>query len=211
MPNRFRTVIGSALAAGVALSITAAPVATADPLRDFQGSVENIAAGIQIPHFEAPRIDTASLEGLAPNPNSVPGIPGGPTGPGAYVPTAQQRDQIENELRARINDYRASQGRHRPGWDGGLNNSSRWWADQVANHGKTGHSPQNTRPNSGENVWYGGNTPWNRVAVDAVNSWRNSAGHNRNMLDTRTKAHGVGVAWSHQDQRWIAVYQFRVY
>lgn len=215
MTNRIRAFIGAALAAGLATSIAAAPAASADPLRDFQTSVANATAGIQIPHFELPQIDTSSLNGIVPpaNPGSIPpGLPGGPGGPGAYVPTEQHRIAIQNELVARINDHRAANGVRRVPRDAAIDNAARWWADQLANHGRDGHSPRNTRayPYGGENVWFGNNAPWQQVAFGAFNSWHHSPGHNKNMLNPNTISLGVGVAWSHQDQRWIAVQQYRL-
>lgn len=201
MRNRIRPIIGAALSIGIATTLAAAPTASAN-------SVENLnIPGIEIPHFEIPNIPFPEVDS---NGSAIPGVPGGPNGPGAYNPTVNDRTNIENQIRDRINNYRAANGLPRVKWNGHFDDSSRWWSDQIANHGKVGHSPANTRPYryGGENVWYGNGVAAHDAAARAVDAWINSPGHRANLLAQGVSWAGIGMAWSAQDVRWIATYQF---
>lgn len=200
MSKRIRPIIGAVLSIGIATTMATAPTASA--------SVEHLGLPhIEIPHFEIPNIPIPNVDSSG---SVIPGAPGGPLGPGAYNPSVNDRVNIENQIRDRINNYRASQGLPRVKWNGHFDDSSRWWSDQVANHGKVGHSPGNTRPYrfGGENVWYGNGVAWNDAPARAVDAWINSPGHRSNLLARGVSWAGVGAVWSVQDVRWVVTYQF---
>lgn len=191
MRNHIRSAVGVTLSAGLAVTIMAAPMASASPIGALPAGVAGSLGNGQT-------IDFGSLQGVP--------------GPGAFTPSVTDRIQMEDQIRERINNYRVTNGRPAVTWKSNFDTSSRWWSDQIANHGKSGHSPANTRPFTygGENVWYGNGVPWDQGAARAVDAWINSAGHRANLLSDRVIAAGIGAAWSDRDNRWVATYQFEV-
>lgn len=212
MTPRSRATVGAALAAALTVSLAAAPSAAADPIADAHASVQD-ALGFPLPPLpplpEMPSLDPASLEALLPPAGGeAPVAPGQNNGPSIEM----QRNQIEAELRARINDYRAQNGLSRASWDSRIDFSSRWWAEQRAHRGAVGHIPPSNLPYPamGENIHVtAAPIAWQSAASSAINGWRNSPGHHRNLLNTRTKSHGVGVALNQFTGQWTVVYQFR--
>lgn len=183
MGKRTRTVTAAILGAGLAATLTTAPISSAEiPAAIFQ------AAGTG---------SIGSLESL-------------PTFPVNYTPTESDRIQVENQLKVKINDYRVRMALPRVTWKQEMDTSSRWWSEQIADLGKTGHSPWNTRPYTygGENIWFGGGSAWDQAPDLALQSWIDSPGHNSNLMAQGVARAGLGMAWDDAKNRWIATYQF---
>lgn len=188
MGKRARTVTAAILGAGLTASLAAGPVASAS-----------------IP--EAALFAAGTTAGSL---GSLENLPALPTPPSENAPSSSDRDRAESQLKTKINDYRVRMALPRVTWDAAMDTSSRWWSEQVANHGKTGHSPGSTRPYTygGENVWYGDGTPRDQAPDRAIQAWINSPGHNSNLMARGVARAGLGMAWDGAKSRWIATYQF---
>jgi uncharacterized protein YkwD len=116
---------------------------------------------------------------------TLPSIPGLPTLPGG--PVTQDAAHIENETIRLLNDYRASRGLSRLAVDGGLTAQARGWSQHLAGGAAFRHSHHNVFENIAMNSHAGPATFFNQ--------WKNSPGHNRNMLEAGVTKVGVGVAF----------------
>lgn len=93
--------------------------------------------------------------------------------------------QTERMILDQINAYRAENGVRAITLDGGFANGAREWAQHLADTGKAPSHPENG--NFFENVAYSASPE------RAVSLWKNSAGHNANMLNSQITHGGVGV------------------
>ena len=93
-----------------------------------------------------------------------------------------------------VNAYRASRGLAPLAGDGGLGAEAQGWANNIAARNVVEHNHGYLGRGGGENI----------VAADAatcdarclVTLWKNSPGHNENLVDPGYRAAGVGVAYS---------------
>lgn len=116
---------------------------------------------------------------------ALPSIPGLPTLPGGSVSTDSVH--LENETIRLLNDYRASRGLGRLTVDPVLTAQARGWSMHLANGAAFQHSNHNVFENIAMNSQAGPATFFNQ--------WKNSPGHNRNMLEAGVTKVGVGVAY----------------
>lgn len=93
--------------------------------------------------------------------------------------------QAEAMVLNQINAYRAQHGRGAIAQDNGFTKSAREWAQHLSDANLPAGHPEGG--NFFENVAYAA-TP-----ERAVELWKNSAGHNANMLDARITHGGVGI------------------
>src|SRR5437868_1495324 len=116
-------------------------------------------------------------------------------------------NNIKNELLAIINNYRAMNGRGSLSFSTKLNTAAQWLSDDMARNNYLNHTDSlgrdfGTRLNAfgytyntykGENIAAGTNY---NIGMNVFNGWRNSPGHNRNMLDPNFKAIGIGISYN---------------
>merc|ERR1711936_437552 len=110
---------------------------------------------------------------------------------------------FRNDLLAATNDFRRGQGKDDLSQSTRLDRMAQEWADNLAGRDDCHieHSPQ--RPGYAENI--SGASP-TMSAQGAVQGWKNSPGHRRNMLRDLSKM-GAGLAEMKPQckLRWIAV------
>ncbi|RSZ61920.1 CAP domain-containing protein [Corynebacterium hylobatis] len=123
--------------------------------------------------------------------NAQSSLPSLATALGLHVmpsgPVAQNAAHIENETIRLLNDYRVSHGLNRLAVDPGLTAQARDWSQRLADGAATRHSNHNVFENVAMNSQAGPATFFNQ--------WKNSPGHNRNMLEAGVTKVGVGVAF----------------
>jgi len=136
---------------------------------------------------------------------------------GAFCPDAQEREFLRL-----INNYRASRSVGALAFSATLGAAADHYSRQMANQNYFGHDLQggvtwvenvvahgyafNTY--KGENIAAGRST-----AADTFTQWRNSPGHNANMLSSNFKAIGIGRAYnaaSTYDSYWTTAFGGRV-
>lgn len=118
--------------------------------------------------------------------------------PPAGVPAQNWLDS--GPFERRVNEYRVANGRISLGPNQGLRDGSSLWSWDMARNGFR-HAPD-LPPGTGENIFYA----WGyyRTCADAANnleavsqqafdSFRNSPGHNSNMLSTWWHSQGAGI------------------
>lgn len=105
------------------------------------------------------------------------------------APVSGDAAHLEHQTVQRLNDYRASRGLNRLSVDPGLTNQARAWSQRMAAGSSFSHS-------KGNNVFE--NIAWNTHAGPDTffGQWRNSPGHDRNMLQAGVTKVGVGVAYA---------------
>lgn len=132
----------------------------------------------------------AQQSSLPPMP-ALPALPVLPELPGHSAlpdgPVTRDAAHIENETIRLLNDYRASRGLNRLAVDPGLTAQARGWSQRLAGGAPFVHSHYNVFENIAMNSHAGPATFFNQ--------WRNSPGHNRNMLESGLTKVGVGVAF----------------
>lgn len=116
---------------------------------------------------------------------ALPSIPGLSTLPGG--PVSKDAAHLEGETIRLLNDYRSSRGLSRLAVDPGLTAQARGWSQQLAAGAPFRHSHHNVFENIAMNSQAGPATFFNQ--------WKNSPGHNRNMLEAGATKVGVGVAF----------------
>lgn len=88
-----------------------------------------------------------------------------------------------------INAYRVQNGRNAIQLDGGFTKGAREWAQHLVDTGKpAGHPDQG---------FFFENVAYTLSPERAVGLWRNSAGHDRNMLESSITHGGVGIVERH--------------
>ena len=117
--------------------------------------------------------------------------------------------KIRVELFRLINDYRVKNGRWSLKNGTSLTIYAEAWADKLAQLGELVHS----NPPSEYELWaenicliYIEGKSEEEIALEAFEGWKNSPGHNRNMLLKNTKYMGIGVSIS--GDKVIIVVQF---
>lgn len=122
-----------------------------------------------------------------------------------------QTKPAENDFLKRINDYRATKGAPALIMSQQLKRPAQWYANDSArqflagtHNDSLGRTPIQryadcgVRMNSSaENKLKGANT-----AAEAINLWKNSPGHNRNMLNPTMKQIGIGI----KGDSWVTVF-----
>lgn len=123
--------------------------------------------------------------------SSLPSLPALPTAAGLPAlsggPVSKDAAHLENETVRLLNDYRSSRGLSRLTVDPGLTAQARGWSQRLAAGAPFVHSHHNVFENIAMNSQAGPATFFNQ--------WRNSPGHNRNMLEAGATKVGVGVAF----------------
>ena len=108
---------------------------------------------------------------------------------------------IEQELIVLINQHRVNNGVAPVEVSVSLMDSAKNWSNTMAQSNRLYHSSQNVA----ENIIRGSRT---HNSLDLFESWKNSPGHNRNMLNPQHKTFGVGVVYDVRGQIWGTT-QFR--
>lgn len=104
--------------------------------------------------------------------------------------------QVELEIFALVNQHRIAYGVAPLTLSETLNAKSKDWSYTMS---RTGNFVHSAGGNYGENIYRASNI---RSASSIFESWKNSPGHNRNMLDTRYSQMGVGVVYDSSGQTW---------
>lgn len=104
---------------------------------------------------------------------------------------------LEGETIRQLNDYRASRGLSRLSVDPILTAQARGWSLHLANGGAFRHSDANVFENIAMHS--------NADAGTFFNQWRNSGGHDRNMLAGGVNKVGVGVAHDAQGKAYATM------
>lgn len=116
-------------------------------------------------------------------------------------PAAYAYDSEEVQFLALINNYRAQYGLPALTMSTSLSNASEGHSWDMAAHNYFSHTSQDGRSpwdriraaGYGYNTWLGENIAAGYNSADSVfNAWRNSPGHNANMLDGNFRAIGIG-------------------
>lgn len=128
---------------------------------------------------------------LHPALSSLPALP-------SVAPASSDATHIENQTIQQLNDYRASRGLTRLAVDPELTNQARLWSQRMAGGSSFSHSGGNVFENIAWNTHAGPDTFFQQ--------WRNSPGHDRNMLEAGVTKVGVGVAFA-ADGRAFATMQ----
>lgn len=150
--------------AALAASVFAAPLAQAAP--SFHGSSSGA--------FEVP-------DSLNPSPGNNGGGGGGDGGINAPGSLSAQ----EQAIFADINAYRAGHGIAPITWNDGYHAEAVDWGHTMNNGGFFGHPDGLQRF---ENLYF---TPGS--ALEATEAWKNSPGHNANMLNPELRNGAVGI------------------
>lgn len=123
-----------------------------------------------------------------------------------------QENPQEQEFLKLINDYRASNGAGPLTLSKELKKPAEWYSNEQAknyldgtHNDALGRTPEQRYVDCGvtikssdaENKLYGDAT-----AADAFNTWKNSPGHNENMLDPNSKQIGIGIT----GDTWVTVF-----
>lgn len=95
--------------------------------------------------------------------------------------TVKAKDQIFNQ----INEYRKQNGLNPWTRSERLDAESQAYSDKIA---RTGNPKHDAITAGMENIYFATNSP-----TGAVNSWKNSAGHNKNLLSNTSQA-GLGIS-----------------
>ena len=98
------------------------------------------------------------------------------------------RDGIVREIDA----YRASRGMGTLAPNGNLDREAQAWADQLATRDVVEHNTALLNRGHGENIVAAGT---HCGAVCMVDLWKNSPGHNENLLDPGYRSAGMGIAY----------------
>ena len=133
-------------------------------------------------------VSPASALSSHPALSFLPALPALPAQQSA-APVSGDAAHLEHQTVQRLNDYRASRGLNRLSVDPGLTNQARAWSQRMAAGSSFSHS-------KGNNVFE--NIAWNTHAGPDTffGQWRNSPGHDRNMLQAGVTKVGVGVAYA---------------
>lgn len=116
-------------------------------------------------------------------------------------PSAYAYDSEEQQFLTLINNYRAANGLGPLTLSGSLSNASEGHSWDMAVHNYFSHTSQDGRTyvdrirnaGYGYNTWLGENIAAGYTSADSVfNAWRNSPGHNANMLNPNYHAIGIG-------------------
>lgn len=132
-------------------------------------------------------ITAAGMQSVA----AVPAQAFSSSGPGTVVQNVAQYSvstnatQVEAMLLNQINAYRAERGIHAIVQDNGFSNGAREWAQHLTDNGMPAGHP--------EGGYFFENVAYSLSPERAVGLWKNSAGHDRNMLETEITHGGVGV------------------
>ncbi|QCB27378.1 CAP domain-containing protein [Corynebacterium endometrii] len=169
--SRIRRALIATMTAATAMTLTVAP-ATAQNSNPQQAITRNVNAAAADINRQVQQV--AALSSLlilaAANSNT-----------GAQQSTASDQTAVLN----RINEYRRSKGLKPCTPSAKLNADSTRWAQTMNRTQRFEHSGY---PGVGENIAFGASPS------RAFDQWRNSPGHNRNMLDSRMRTCGVGFA-----------------
>lgn len=98
------------------------------------------------------------------------------------------REGIDRE----INGYRVSRGLNALAHNPDLDREAQGWADHLAARDTVYHNQRLLNSGKGENIVAAGT---HCGAVCLVDLWKNSPGHNENLLDPGYKSAGMGVAY----------------
>lgn len=166
-----RRALIATMTAATAMTLTVAP-ATAQNSNPQQIITRNINAAIADFNRQVQQLAALSSQ-LVPAP--------------AKPNTGAQKNANSEQtaMLKRINDYRRSKGLAPCTPSAKLNADSTRWAQTMNRTQRFVHSGY---PGVGENIAFGPS------ASRAFDQWRNSPGHNRNMLDSRIRTCGVGFA-----------------
>ena len=154
-------------------------------------------------------------------------IGAGSTGPAVHALTncdtsTSSLDAEEQAFLTLINDYRADNGKGALVPSASLNRASAWLSQDMGEEGyfshtdSLGRNPSTRAQNcgypggAGENIAAG--TVWD-TAQEAFNAWKNSPGHNANMLNGSYQAIGIGrvqVPGSQYSWYWTTNFGFVV-
>lgn len=128
----------------------------------------------------------------------------GVTGPVKIVEygNTSNSEAVEQELISLINQHRVNNGVAPVEVSVSLMDSAKNWSNTMAQSNRLYHSGQNVD----ENIIRGTHK---HNSLDLFESWKNSPGHNRNMLNPRHKTFGVGVSYDARGQIW-ATTQFYI-
>ncbi|GAB3078812.1 CAP domain-containing protein [Corynebacterium aquatimens] len=147
-------------------------------------------------HFATPHV----IQFLQANGIFIPGI----TPPPAREPqgmTQRERDYAAQFMRE-LNAYRASRGLRPVVEDKNLSNGAYEWSKHMHRTGRFVHA---TGGNFGENIYHAQGGYINDPS-SAINAWKHSPGHNRNMLDPNARFGGIGFYI--RDDKAYATYRF---
>jgi len=104
-----------------------------------------------------------------------------------------------------VNGYRAGKGLRTLADDPALDGTAQGWANDIARRDVVEHNGDAHRRGLGENIVI---SPPGCDARCLVDLWKNSPGHNENLLDPGYRAEGVGVAYG-RDGKVFVVQNYR--
>lgn len=145
-----------------------------------------------------------SVDGL-PAPGPVPGVEALLAQARALVPqealaavgsTGVYRDVaggLRGGIVAEIDAYRVAHGRGPLASNPGLDREAQAWADHLAARDTVVHNQALINRGFGENIVAAGHSCG---AVCLVNLWKNSPGHNANLLEPGYRSAGMGIAYT---------------
>jgi uncharacterized protein YkwD len=134
--------------------------------------------------------------------------------------TAPVLDEEEAAFLATINDYRRQQGLQPLAVSPILTNAAKWMAEDMANRDYFSHTDSLGRAPDArlqafgypQNVWWGENiAAGNWTAAATFVQWRDSAGHNANMLNPNFTVIGIGRKYGSGRYGWYWVTDFGSY
>ena len=163
------------------------------------------AGSVDMPAVQLPQLPTADqalaqvraalppqvLDALPPQVRAAVGL-GAPAAGAGFADVAGPG--LGAAVSGEVNAYRASRGLAPLAGDGGLDAEAQGWANTIAARNVVEHNQGYLRRGGGENI----------VAADAatcdarclVTLWKNSPGHDENLVDPGYRAAGVGVAYA---------------
>ncbi len=143
-------------------------------------------------------VSTAMTFGMAPSAHAFTAVSSNIFAPPARNTENANGDvsQVELEVFALVNQHRIAHGVAPLTMNESLNSGSKSWSYTMS---RTGNFVHSSGGNYAENIYWASNI---RPASLIFESWKNSPGHNRNMLDTRYSQIGVGVVYDSSGQTW---------
>lgn len=187
-----------AAAVAAATAITLAPSAAATTPADIKGRVDSEVARVQqhigdtIVRYTSTDVlssmSSSLIASLLPAPNRPQPAPSPAPAPAPANTTAVAQN-ARTPLFNQINQYRAQNGRTQWTRNARLDAQAQRWAEQLVREQAFYHQP-------GANVWENiAFSPSDPLA--AFEQWRNSPGHNRNMLEQQSGSAGIGIAYGY--------------
>ena len=148
-------------------------------------------------------VSTGMVLGATPAANALSsgGLSTRVTQPVTAVPYSDTitAEDVEQELLILINQHRVNNGVAPFEVSAPLMDSAQNWSNTMAQNNRLYHSGLNIA----ENIIRGSH---NHNSLDLFESWKNSPGHNKQMLNPQYKTIGIGVSYDERGQTWATTH-----